>query len=120
MYQTGEILSRCFEMPITAPNANAIRFPQFDESSRANGSRLGGVQVYWENEADALIASKPKFQLTELTAQKILGLLYASDELAADSAALDSWAQYALPKSYGSGWRTRSSTAPARASRKAS
>ena len=52
---------RCAQMPITAPYGNAMKFPQYDESSRANVSRLGGVSVTWENEADALIASRPKF-----------------------------------------------------------
>jgi hypothetical protein len=83
-------------MPIATPNANAIRFHQFDESSRTNRSRLGGVQVYFQDESDQLMASKPKTQLTELTAQKITGLLYCTDELAADSDAYDAWSRWAV------------------------
>ena len=96
MYRVGQIFGRCTEMPITAPNSNGLRFPQFDESSRANGSRLGGVQVYWANETDSITASKPKFMSSELTAEKIIGLLYCTDELARDSDALDAWAKYAF------------------------
>lgn len=97
-YQTGEILSRCFQWPITAPSANGLVFPQFDESSRANGSRFGGVQMYWENEADTLTASKPKFGRGELTLKKLTGLCYLTDELFRDVAALEIFANAAFSK----------------------
>lgn len=96
VYLTGEILSRCFQFPITQPNRNAIRIPQFNESSRADGSRLGGVQGYWENEADTLLATKPAFGNIELVARKITGLVYLTDELLQDTDALDAWMTYAL------------------------
>src|SRR5438034_228874 len=60
MYQTGEILQRCSEMPITRPNSNGIKFPQFSESSRANGSRLGGVSASWVEEGTTVTASRPR------------------------------------------------------------
>lgn len=98
MYNTGQILQRCTEMPITAPHANAIRFPQFDETSRANGSRLGGVQAYWENEAFSMssLTTKPKFQSTELVAEKLTCICPLTNELLVDSGALDAWAQWAF------------------------
>ncbi|MFZ1008288.1 MAG: phage major capsid protein, partial [Candidatus Sulfotelmatobacter sp.] len=96
MYLTGEIFGRCMPMPITDPKTNAVRFPQFFESSRANGSRMGGVFAYWQNEADALVNTKPKFKACELKAEKLTGLLYLTDELATDTAALDVWASYAF------------------------
>jgi HK97 family phage major capsid protein len=97
MYRTGEVFSRCTQFPITAPNSNGVRFPQFDETSRANGSRLGGVFTYWENEADALTGTKPKSMVNELTARKLTALLYLTGELAEDTSAdaLDSWVSYA-------------------------
>src|SRR6185295_8078570 len=64
MYNTGMIYSRCLEMPCST---NGIKFPQIDETSRATGSRLGGVQVFTQNEGQALIATKPKFKRNELT-----------------------------------------------------
>jgi HK97 family phage major capsid protein len=91
MYQTGEILSRCEEMPILKSGANAIKFPQFAETSRANGSRLGGVTVYYADEAAAATASRPKFQLSELRPQRVIGLIYLTAELAADAAALETF-----------------------------
>jgi HK97 family phage major capsid protein len=97
-YQTGEILSRCFQWPITSPNSNGLVYPQFDESSRANGSRLGGVQMYWQNEADTATASKPKFGRGELTLKKLTGLCYLTDEILRDTAALDIFATIAFSR----------------------
>jgi HK97 family phage major capsid protein len=93
MYLTGQIYRRCQEIPITR---NAVKFPQFDEQSRANGSRLGGVQVFWENEAQALVGTKPALALSELNAKKVAGLLQVTDELSMDSDALATWATYAF------------------------
>jgi len=97
-YETGEILQRCTEMPI-APNSNTLKLPPIDESSRANGSRMGGVSVWWENEGDQIATTtKPKLMNVELMAEKLFGLLYLTSELAQDSNvdALDSWARYAF------------------------
>ena len=94
MYLTGDILARCTEMPMST--SNAIKFPQFSETSRVAGSRLGGVQAMWENEAAALVGTKPGFALNEMVAKKITALIYVTDELAMDSDALNSWANYAF------------------------
>jgi HK97 family phage major capsid protein len=95
-YQTGEILQRCSEMPITAPNSNGIKFPQFSESSRANGSRLGGVSATWVNEATTATASRPKVALTELKIHKLLAAIYATDELTRDAASLETFVRAAF------------------------
>lgn len=88
-YETGVLASRCRRIPIST-NANGLKMNAVDESSRANGSRWGGVQAYWENEADAATGSKPKFRPMELSLKKLLGLCYATDELLQDAAALES------------------------------
>jgi len=93
-YLTGTIMSRCMQMPIT--KGSSIAFPQFDESSRADGSRFGGVKSYWANEADTLTATKPKFLRSELTAKKLIGLAYLTEELFQDTAALDVFATAAF------------------------
>jgi HK97 family phage major capsid protein len=88
-YETGQIASRCRKVPISS-NANGLRLNALDETSRANGSRFGGVQAYWENEADATTASKPKFRTMELYLKKLMGLCHATEELLADASALGS------------------------------
>lgn len=94
-YDMGEILSRCMKLPISA-NANGIKIPGVDESSRATGSRWGGVSSVWVAEGDAATASKPKFRLVELDLKKLLSTMYVSDELLQDQTALESIASRAF------------------------
>jgi HK97 family phage major capsid protein len=88
-----EVIGRCFQMPM---KSSSLAYPQFDESSRADGSRFGGVQSYWGNEADSATATKPKFLKSTLTAKKLIALSYLTDELIADSDALGVFAMEAL------------------------
>lgn len=94
-YDMGEILQRVFRLPISA-NANGIKIPGIDESSRVTGSRWGGVQMYWLGEGDPATASKPKFRLIELDLKKLIGVWYLTDELLQDSTALTSVANQAF------------------------
>lgn len=88
MFDTGSILSRCRRIPIGA-NSNGLKLTQIDETSRATGSRWGGVQVYWANEGDSATAKKPKFRQADMTLKKVIGLCYATDELLADAVAME-------------------------------
>ena len=72
-----------------------------DEDSRANGSRWGGVQTYWEGEADELTGSKPKIRQLELSLKKLTGVCYATDELLQDAAALEAVIRQAFAEEFG-------------------
>jgi len=87
-YETGILASKCKRIPLTT-NANSLKINAIDEISRANGSRWGGLQTYWENEADQFTASKPKFRQMELSLKKLTGLCYVTDELLQDASALE-------------------------------
>jgi HK97 family phage major capsid protein len=95
-YRTGNILSRCTRVPITA-TSNKLKLRVVDEDSRADGSRMGGVLALWENEADAYIYSRGKFRQVELNLHKLTGLMYATDELLDDAPALEAWIMQNLP-----------------------
>jgi HK97 family phage major capsid protein len=73
-----------------SPGSNGIVINVIDETSRANGSRYGGVLGYWVDEGTAPTATRPKFNRIELKPKKVAALGYASDELMADAAALAS------------------------------
>jgi HK97 family phage major capsid protein len=88
-YETAVLAPRCKKVPISA-GKNGLKLNMIDESSRADGSRQGGVLAYWEGETDALTASKPKFGILELNLKKLTGLYYATDELLQDATALES------------------------------
>jgi len=88
IYTTGVLVPKCRKIPISA-NSNGIKINGIDESSRANGSRWGGVQGYWADEAATVTASKPKFRQIELTLNKLMALYYATDELLQDASAVE-------------------------------
>ncbi len=89
-YELGEILSRVEKLSLSTV-ANSIKIPGIDETSRATGSRYGGVQSYWAGEgSNNAAASKPKFRLIELDLKKLLSFMYVTDELLADQSVLTS------------------------------
>jgi HK97 family phage major capsid protein len=95
VYDLGEVVSRCRRVQIS-PTANGIKIPGIDETSRATGSRWGGVQAFWVGEGDAAAASKPKFRLIELDLKKLMAIWYVTDELLQDAPALTSIANEAF------------------------
>ena len=99
-YETGILASKVKKIPIST-NANGMKINAIDEDSRANGSRWGGVQTYWEGEADEITASKPKFRQMELSLKKLTGLCSATDELLQDAAALEAVIRQAFAEEFG-------------------
>lgn len=100
VYATGGLASRARHIPISS-NANGIKINGINETSRANGSRWGGVQSYWVGEADTVTASRPRFRQVELNLHKLMALFYATDELLADAAALEAVAMMAFEEEFG-------------------
>jgi HK97 family phage major capsid protein len=96
VYNIGELLRRVQIVPISG-NSNGLTVPGIDETSRATGSRQGGVRFYWASEADEKTASKPKFRQIDLKLKKAIGLVYATDELLQDAGALEAWIMSRLP-----------------------
>ncbi|GAF80773.1 unnamed protein product, partial [marine sediment metagenome] len=86
-HETSILFNRVRKIPISA-NSNGLKIKYIDETSRANGSRWGGILVYWEDEGGTKTASKPKFGKMELDLKKMIGLCYSTDELLQDAPAL--------------------------------
>jgi HK97 family phage major capsid protein len=97
MYDVGQILSRVSSDTI-GPNSNSMLYNAVDESSRADGSRWGGVLGYWLAEAGTKTKSKPTFRQMELKLKKVAALCYATDELLGDAVALESWLTRTVPE----------------------
>lgn len=96
MYSTGEILSRVQRDPVSA-NANGMTVFGVDETSRATGSRFGGVRAYWASEGASVTKSKPSFKEVNLKLSKLMAVVYATDEMLADSTYLESYIQRVVP-----------------------
>lgn len=98
VYETGVLASRCMRMPVSG---NGIRMPANAETSRATGSRLGGIQAYWAGEGDQKTASKPSFRIMEMNLQKLVGLAYVTDEMLADAPFIGRYLQQGFGQEFG-------------------
>ena len=84
MNKTAVLAPKCWHVPIGA-NADGLEMPTIDETSRATGSRWGGVQVYRRAEADTVTAKKPKFGSFELRLEDLMGLCYTTNRQLKDA-----------------------------------
>jgi len=96
-YDVGEIAKRCHHMPM---NSVRMVINAVDEDSRVDGSRWGGIQSYWLAEGQTYTGTKPKFRQIQLTANKLIGLCYATEEQLADGPALESYIGQAFPDEF--------------------
>ena len=99
-YETGVLASRCRRFPISS-GSNSLTINANAETSRATGSRWGGIRVYWEGEADLHTGSAPKLRRMRLNLHKMSGLYYATDELLADATALEAWVSQGFAEEFG-------------------
>ena len=99
-FETAQLPGLCSQMTISAAS-NKMELPAIDETSRATGSRYGGVQVYMAHEAASITAKKPKFRMIKLELNKMMGLTYLTDELMQDAAMLEGWVRLMFGKEMG-------------------
>lgn len=85
MGEMGSILPLVRKTPVAG---NQLVINGIDETSRATGSRWGGIRGYWVGEGIDVTASQMKFSRIELVLKKLAALGYATDELLADAAAM--------------------------------
>jgi HK97 family phage major capsid protein len=96
-HEEGQVANRCFKMSL-GQNSNGVKIPAIDETSRANGSRYGGVQSYWAGEGQTVTASKPKLKKVEIELEKLMAFCYMTGELMMDSSAMESYIRRIYPK----------------------
>jgi len=82
LYAQENLLSRCDQYTI---QTDSITFPRNAETSRASGSRFGGVRTYWRGEGTAPTATKPGYGKFTLNLHKLIALAGATDELLRDA-----------------------------------
>ena len=69
----------------------SLTIPANAETSRANGSRYGGVRGYWKAEADQMTASQPKLRQLKLEPHEMFVFTYVTDKLLRNASALESY-----------------------------
>jgi HK97 family phage major capsid protein len=95
IYTTGEVAQRVKKLPMKSARMviNAV-----DEDSRADGSRWGGILSYWLAEAQTYQGTKPKFREVQLVANKLIALIYATEELLEDTDMLEAMVNEIVPQ----------------------
>ena len=78
--KSNSLLSFCMNIPID-PGVESITFPAIAESSRADGSRWGGVRGYWKGELTQLTSSQLKFRDVTFKPNELYVFCYVSDKL---------------------------------------
>lgn len=87
------IMERVYDNPIWASTdqytvgGNNMTFVANAETSRATGSRAGGLQAYWTDEGGSITSSKPTLRKFSLKLKKLAVVVYLTEELLEDSAA---------------------------------
>lgn len=83
MQQIDDIFGKCDQLTI---RGNAIRLPAWDDSSRADAYRHGGVQAYWQGEGvDATPTKVDKTRYMDFRLHKLMAYVVLSSELLEDS-----------------------------------
>lgn len=91
----SQVFSRITPIPVGA-DKNGISLPALAETSRADGSRFGGVQAYWVSEAATATAKKPTLRNVDIKLEKLLAFCYMTEELLADTRSLEAFVQRAF------------------------
>jgi HK97 family phage major capsid protein len=89
LYDSTNIGSVAGRVNRNSVSGNSLKINAIDETSRANGSRFGGVRAYWAAEAGTVSASQPKWRRMELELNKLMAFYYSTDELNTDAPAAD-------------------------------
>jgi len=84
-HDVGIVAKDCRHLSITG---NRLIINAINETSRATGSRWGGIQAYWVAEGGSATRKKPAFRQIDLKLNKLMGINYATEELLADQNAL--------------------------------
>jgi len=98
-YEQGSLLAKVRKVPLSA-GKDGIKINAIDETSRATGSRWGGVQVYRVEQGGQYTASRPKMRQIVLSLKKLIGLWYATDELMSDAVAMEAVAKDAFAEEF--------------------
>jgi HK97 family phage major capsid protein len=85
LYDDNELLKKTDSYTVTG---NGMVFPRNNETSRANGSRWGGVRAYWRQEGTAGTSSKPTFGQLSLNLHKLFCIAVVTSELMEDTGSI--------------------------------
>jgi HK97 family phage major capsid protein len=83
MNQESMLLSLLDQYSLTVGNGTTL--PYVEETSRATGSRFGGVRAYWRQQGDTVDPSKIKYGELEIKLKDLMAVGYATNEMLSDA-----------------------------------
>lgn len=100
LYDDSLIAPLCDIRELSGPLID-FSVPGVDETSRADGSRWGGVSSYWSAEAATVPNSLPRWKRLAFSARKLISLMYVTDEMWRDSALFETSVREAFAAEFG-------------------
>jgi HK97 family phage major capsid protein len=92
----NDILARTNQFTVSG---NRMSFPKLQETSRADGSRNGGILGYWLEEGDRMTETRSRMNETELKLKKLCVVVFLTEELINDNSyALEQWVRQAVQR----------------------
>jgi HK97 family phage major capsid protein len=82
---------------LTSKPLSDVRIPGIDETSRADGSRSGGVLAYWGDEATQVAKSKPRWKNLNISTRKLIAFVAGTNELLSDAPMFDAHLMQVVP-----------------------
>ncbi len=82
------LMQYCDSYPVTG---ESLTFAANAETSRATGSRYGGIRAYWLAEAAQKTSNMPRFRQMKLEPHELAALVYVTDKLLRNAPALESY-----------------------------
>jgi HK97 family phage major capsid protein len=80
LVKSNSLLSYCDKVPVDL-GVESVTVPAINETSRADGSRLGGVRGYWKAELSSLTSSAPAFREITFKPHELFVFAFISDKL---------------------------------------
>lgn len=80
LVKSNSLLSFCDPITID-PGVESMTFPAINETSRADGSRYGGIRGFWKDELTEMTASKATLREVKYTPHELYVFCYISDKL---------------------------------------
>jgi HK97 family phage major capsid protein len=100
VYGESLVAGLCDRRLTSKPLAD-VRIPGIDETSRADGSRFGGVVTVWGDEATQVAKSKPRWKSLNISTRKLITFVAGTNELFSDAPMFDAHLRQVVPADLG-------------------
>ncbi len=88
---SNSLLAETDQLPPLPYGVESMEYPVVNETSRADGSRAGGVRGYWKAELTQMTESKPAFKAIKFSPSELYVFVYVADKLLKNAASISSF-----------------------------